>query len=84
MSDTNEVKTRSDFSKANEIVKTYFNTFDHAESRAYTKVFNYYTHPETKGHYPPEFVREVLDSLEKNIPIYGPVAAAEVTLSKYL
>lgn len=85
MSNTHEFRISSDFTTANMIVKTYFNIFEHAGSDgAYSKVFQYYTHPETKGHFDPEFVREVLESLEKNLPIYGEAGAEVVTLYNYL
>ena len=85
MSNPHEARINSDFTTANMIVKTYFNIFERAGSDgAYSKVFRYYTQPELKEQFDPEFVREVLESLEKNLPIYGEAGAEVATLYKYL
>lgn len=85
MSTTNETRAISTFTKAGMITDTYFDTFEHlGTDGTYSRVFKYYTHLYTENMFPPEFVREVLDSLEKNITTYGPVKAKVATLYKYL
>lgn len=85
MSTTNETNTRSDFSKAWWIIKSYTEVSEHLEvDRAYSRVVDYYTHPSERGGYTPEFVREVPDSLEKNLTTYGPAEAEVATLYPYI
>ena len=85
MSTTNETNTPSDFSKAWSIIKSYTEVSEHLEvDRAYSRVVDYYTHPSEKGQVTPEFVREVLDSLEKNLTTYGPAEAEVATLYPYI
>ena len=85
MSTTNETNTPSDFSKAGTIIRSYTNVIeDIGVDGAYSWVFEYYTHPSAKGLFTPEFVREVLDSLEENITTYGPAKARVATLYKYI
>ena len=85
MSTANETNNRSDFSKAWSIIKSYTEVSEHLEvDRAYSRVVDYYTHPSEKGQFTPEFVREVLDSLEKNLTTYGPAEAEVATLYPYI
>lgn len=85
MSTTNETKTLSNFTKAGMVIDTYFNIFEYAGADGtYSRVFKYYTHPSEKGNFTPEFVREVLDSLEENLTTYGPAKAKVATLYPYI
>lgn len=85
MSATNEINTESDFTKAARLIRSYTEVIEHiGVDGAYSWVFKYYTHPSEKGQYTPEFVREVLDSLEKNLTTYGPAEAEVATLYKYI
>lgn len=85
MSDTNENNILGSYFKADLIVKTYFDTFEHlGTDGTYSRVFKYYTGLYTEKMFPPEFVREVLDSLEKNIDTHGQVKARVATLYKYI
>ena len=85
MSNTNETKILGAYFKADLIVKTYFDHFEHTGTDGtYSRVFEYYTHLFTEKMFPPEFVREVLDNLEKNIDTYGQVKARVATLYKYI
>ena len=85
MSTTNETKTIGAYFKADIVIKTYFDIFDYTGTDGtYSRVFEYFTGLYTEKMFPPEFVGEVLDSLEKNITIYGPAKAKVATLYKYI
>lgn len=85
MSTTNETNTMSDFNKAWRIIRSYTEVIGYTGvDGAYSWVFKYHTQPSKKDKFPPEFVREVLDSLEKNLTTYGPAEAEVATLYPYI
>lgn len=85
MSNTNEKNIPGAYFKADLIVKTYLDIFEYmGTDGTYSWVFRYYTGLLTEKVFPPEFIREVLDSLEKNIATYGQSKARVATLYKYI